>query len=141
MNCEYCGCELNAASEIATGLCTRHISLLESNKYYTGVCWKCNRITLIDEIPRRLKDVFKDKYLFTKECARCTGNTMDDVNWVTFAKFEPINPLTVGIDGKLVKPNKVSSSDGESRKIPTRSHQCRVDGVESADIINIDSLD
>lgn len=116
MKCEYCYEALNAASEIATGLCDRHRSLLESKKHFTGICWNCNRITIIDEIPRRLTKVFKDKYLFTAECAQCSGNPLDDIKWVTFNRFKPDHRMTVGVDGRIRKelhenpPEEVASS-------------------------------
>ena len=116
MKCDYCYESINASSEIATGLCDRHRSLLESKKYYTGICWNCNRITIIDEIPHRLEQVFKDKYLFTAACSQCSGNPLDDIKWVTFNRFKPRHRMTVGEDGKIRKemnespPEEVASS-------------------------------
>lgn len=98
---DYCNTPLSTLTEISTGLCDQHQKELESNKHYVGVCWVCNRITLIDEIPHKLKRVFKDKVLFTKGCTHCTTDGEDNA-WITFSRFEPEKGMVVTPEGKLL---------------------------------------
>lgn len=98
----YCDNPLSTLSSIATGICEEHQKELQSDKYSVGICWDCNRITVIDEIPHKLKRVWKDKYLFTKGCSQCKIGGKDN-NWLTLSKFEPSEQLCITTEGKLVK--------------------------------------
>jgi hypothetical protein len=98
---DYCKKPLSTLDSIATGICPDCLKDLESDNHYTGICWVCNRITLIDEIPHKLKRVFKDKYLFTNGCSKCTLDGTDDA-WITFDRFEPKEQLVVNPKGELV---------------------------------------
>jgi hypothetical protein len=99
-------------------LCEEHQKELQSDKHLVGVCWNCNRITVIDEIPHKLKKVWKDKYLFTKGCTHCTLDGEDNA-WLTFDKFTPTEELVVTPEGKLAKrpnENTVRQNDGTARR-------------------------
>lgn len=110
---DYCKVPLSTLTEIRTGLCDLHQKELESNKHYVGVCWVCNRITLIDEIPHKLKRVFKDKYLFTKGCTHCTLGG-DDNAWLTFDRFEPSRQLVVTPEGRLSTVPRIKGPHAET---------------------------
>lgn len=111
---DYCQNSLSTLSSIATGICEEHQKELESDKHIVGVCWSCNRITVIDEIPHKLKRVWKDKYLFTKGCTHCTIDGEDNA-WLTFDKFEPEEQLYVTAEGKLIKrPSTKLRRSGET---------------------------
>lgn len=110
---DYCKVPLSTLTEISTGLCDPHQKELESNKHYVGVCWVCNRITLIDEIPHKLKRVFKDKYLFTKGCTHCTPDGEDNA-WITFSRFEPSGQLVVTPEGRLLTVSRNKGPNAET---------------------------
>ena len=97
----YCNKRLNSAIELALGLCDAHIKDVADKKQYVGVCWSCSRITLIDFPNRRLKFIWKDKYLFTAACSRCTGKSEDDVAWITWSRFNPPVRWVITELGKL----------------------------------------
>jgi hypothetical protein len=101
--CDYCGAPLENPDEIATGLCDRHLKMISRTDHYIGVCWNCGAITRIEEIPRRLKRIFKDKYLFTKKCKKCSGKPSDNIQWVTFATFVPDHILEISPKGEIVE--------------------------------------
>lgn len=118
LKCDICGKELNASVEIVTGLCGRHQTLLESNKSYAGICWTCGEITLIEEIPRRLKHVWNpsEKYLFTKECSHCTGDIEDDIKWITFERFIPPHKMVVNEVGHITKISGIPPEEQRTEK-------------------------
>ena len=99
---DYCDNTLDSLGAVATGLCDRHIQMLESNKSYVGICWKCHRLEIISEIPRHLKGAFTEKYLFTYGCSHCTEN-LPDYQWLTMSKFKPNERLAVNASGQLVQ--------------------------------------
>lgn len=98
---DYCRKPLSTLDSIAMGICPDCLKELESNNHIVGICWACNRITLIDEIPPKLKHVFKDKYLFTNGCSKCTLDGEDNA-WLTLDRFEPKEQLVVSPEGKLI---------------------------------------
>lgn len=89
--CELCETVLSSTSELASGLCTRHIELLGKDDVIVGVCWNCNSITHHQEIPEYLNDSFTEKYLFTRKCTHCNGTPKDNIAWITFEKFKEEN--------------------------------------------------
>ena len=110
---DYCANHLSSLSSIATGICEQHQKELESNKHFVGVCWNCGRITLIDEIPHKLKRVFKDKYLFTKACTHCAVDGQDNA-WLTLDRFEPEEELVITPEGKIDKRLKLKDRRAET---------------------------
>lgn len=102
IHCECCESALISPTEIATGLCARHQQSLADDKCFAGVCWTCGRITIIEEVPKKLIGILTEKYIFTAQCSKCTGDPKDDVKWITVEKFIPPQPLTIDEKGKLV---------------------------------------
>lgn len=109
---DYCKNSLSSLSSLGTGLCDEHLKELQSDKHVVGVCWNCNRITVIDEIPHRLKKEWQDKYLFTKTCSHCAENGKDNA-WITFKRFDPKEELVVSPIGKLIKQTKDRTAETE----------------------------
>lgn len=103
LHCVACERPITTAPEIKLRICTHCHDLLKAKDSYAGICWNCDRITLIGQIPRSLKGILNEKYLFTKQCSKCTGNQEDDIAWVTFSKFKPNHQLTVTEEGKLIR--------------------------------------
>ena len=110
---DYCTNSLSSLSSIAMGICEEHQKELESDKHLVGVCWSCNRITVIDEIPHKLKRVWKDKYLFTKGCTHCTLDGEDNA-WLTLDRYEPTEELVVTPGGVLEKRPKSKDRHAET---------------------------
>jgi len=103
LSCEHCDAPLNTADELSTKLCKACLVLLSSKDSFAGSCWKCGRITMIQMIPKQLKGVLTEKYLFTKECSHCTGVVSDDMAWITMKTYQPDSRLIVSEDGELLK--------------------------------------
>lgn len=112
---DYCTNQLSSLSSIAMGMCEQHQKELESDKYLVGVCWNCNRITVIDEIPRKLKDVYKEKYIFTKGCTHCTIDGEDNA-WLTLKRFQPKEELVVTPTGTLERRSKQKDRIAETEQ-------------------------
>lgn len=83
---ETCNNELKTFDEVKTGMCNACRNLVESRRYYAGVCWNCCRITGIYEIPRRLEGILTEKYLFSKGCSQCSSDPDADIDWITVKK-------------------------------------------------------
>jgi len=119
---DYCTNSLSSLSSLASGICDQHQKELESDKHLVGVCWNCNRITVIDEIPHKLKRVWQDKYLFTKGCSHCTLDGEDNA-WITFKRFNPTEELVVTPEGKLEKQTRRKDRKTETELSGLESEQ------------------
>lgn len=119
---DYCTNSLSSLSSLASGLCDKHQKELESDKHLVGVCWNCGRITVIDEIPHKLKKVWKDKYLFTEGCSHCTLDGKDNA-WITFKRFNPKEELVVTPEGKLEKQPRTKDRKTETELSGLQSEQ------------------
>lgn len=119
---DYCKKPLSTLDSIVTGICTDCQKDLESKNHYIGICWTCNRITLIDEIPHKLKRVFKDKYLFTNGCSKCTLDGIDDA-WLTLNRFEPKEQLVVSPEGKLITAPRIKGLHAETELPETETSE------------------
>jgi len=74
LNCTNSSCStiLLSSDEVATGLCTRCINLLQKRHAYAVVCWQCGNPTFIDLKPTKQgKPIIKDKYIMSKSCNNC----------------------------------------------------------------------
>lgn len=96
-----CHSELKSFEEVATGICSEHSNLLTSNKHYVGVCWNCGAITGVYEIPRRLKGILQEKYLFSKSCSKCSNDIDANTNWITITKLTRTHPWAIDVAGRL----------------------------------------
>lgn len=110
-----CQVQLKTAPEIKTGLCLDCQAMLDKKNTYAGLCWNCNSITLIGEIPKRLIGVLNEKYLFTRKCSNCIGTHKDNIEWLTFQKLEPFHRLAVNQEGKLCWEESKLSLDHQNQ--------------------------
>jgi len=134
IRCECCDMELNTPNELLARLCKEHLRLIRAKGTYVGVCWECGKITLIEEIPRHLRFVFKDKYLFTNACSRCSGKSENDVAWITFSRFQPNHFFVINDKGKIEKvvnqPEKPKDRNPVRSTAETELHSRDYDKVE-----------
>ena len=94
----HCNNVLKSFQEIAQRICDRHIDLLSSNKHFVALCWNCDRITGIFEVPRRLKGTLESKRLFSRKCSKCSTIHNAEEAWITIKSYE--SPFYWAIDEK-----------------------------------------
>ena len=87
--CYGCKEPLSSSIELGTGICTACNKLLEKGKGYATICWNCNSITSIQEIPRHLKGAFTENVVFSPKCGRCGGTKEESEAFITLSKFNP----------------------------------------------------
>lgn len=109
---------LNSFNEVTKGICHQCINLMTDSNHYVGVCWNCDTIIGIYEIPRRLERILTEKYLFAKKCHNCSHDIGNYLEWITVKKYSHPFHWAIGKDGKLIKTIKRTdtSSPSESSK-------------------------
>lgn len=107
--CENTSCStaLSSSDEIASGLCTRCINLLQKRHAYAVVCWQCGNPTFIDDKPtEQSRPIIKDKYIMSKSCNNCTPDsdghrymnvTAGEKSEVVLGKDETLNLASTGL--------------------------------------------
>ena len=98
--CSLTDCDnaLKSFQEIAQRICDKHIDLLSSNKHFVALCWNCDRITGIFEVPRRLRGTLEGKRLFSRKCSKCSTTHNAEEAWITIKSYE--SPFYWAIDEK-----------------------------------------
>lgn len=141
LKCDNCETALNTAHELASTLCESCRTELERKDTYAGVCWHCGRITLIQEIPRQLKGILTEKYLFTKACSHCTGFDGDDIAWITVKTYQPDFKWVISGDGELcrikVSRKKGPKGDRPRKAVPSTDERISTPGGDGAASENV----
>ena len=111
--CSYFACHdpLLSKDAIVTGLCDKHLSQIESDQHYVGICWNCGAITLISQSP----DYMTEKYIFSKTCIKCVGKSIkDNGQWITFGKTKIPTLFYYDSKGKFIGFNKTKDLHAET---------------------------
>ena len=85
-NCYGCDNELLTISEVKNRVCEGHRKRAALEENYVGVCWSCGYITAVGNRnwDRKEKEYkIKAKYIMSKGCAECTGDSKNNINWMT----------------------------------------------------------
>ena len=98
-----CNNVLNSFREIAQRICDNHINLLSSDKHYVAVCWNCDRVTGIFEVPRRLRGTLEKKRLFSRTCSKCSNIENAEEAWITINTYNAPFYWAIDKDGILVR--------------------------------------
>jgi hypothetical protein len=115
LHCGFLDCDtkLETADEIVMGLCGRHMEDISSDQYFVGVCWQCGSITLIQSRYDQRQFPMKEKYLFARGCAKCTGDPHESFMWMTInRKSSPASAVTP--TGKIVKLDNIEKQESNT---------------------------
>lgn len=121
-----CGTALNTSDEVASGLCTRCINLLQKRHAYAVVCWHCGNPTFIDDKPmERSRPIIKDKYIMSKSCTNCDPNSSNhdymnnskETSDLVLGENETIIPIKEGL--KVSEPVKAPKHRKMDATVPS----------------------
>lgn len=123
-SCGYFNCHnpLLTTEAILAHLCNKHLDQIASKQYYVGICWNCGAITLIAEVPRTLRGVLREKYIFSKSCIKCTGKSIEDHGkWITIGKTEIPFHYEINAEGRIIRVSELKDRKAET-ELPVKSN-------------------